>query len=433
MSGPGPGRGRLGLPLLAATCGACVAEVQLEIVPPWSDQVVGLVTLYDPNNTPLLSGPVRFEGRRAIPLQTSLETPYRLWAETFPMGTAELGPSCALSHSEGQDLPQGEAWLSPPLDPADRTATLEPTMIQRPVALRSSCPAPPTVCDRLRVVESKVPDLSADLHSAVYLAPGRYLVGGILEGPDHLSALGLLDDGRFIPTPLGDHVDAFNRISLEADGTSWASTINGNLVALNAAHQRVAAHTLGGREASSVGDGAIYAIPPGGTVHRYTRTSTRSTDTGSRRGLIRMIGAGGRLYAHDGVHLDVYQDGAWRDDEAPSDALGDGRFSAQGERLTIFTPGGIFTRPTLDAAWIPVSAPFRTHYGAWWRSDLLIALTETNQIALYDGQRWCQAVVQTSSDFKDVALDPEGRVALIPGSNFSMMGSPLVVELHLDE
>lgn len=421
------------LPALSLACGACVAEVELEIEPPWSDQVVGVVALFDANNNPLLSGPVRFEGRQVIPLETSLEAPYRLWAETFPIGAAELGPSCALSHLDGQELPRGEAWVSPPLAPSDRTTTLEPTMTPRPVALRSSCSAPPTVCDRLRVVERRVPDLSADLHSAVYLAPGRYLVGGILEGSDHLSVLGVLEAGRLRPTPLGGHVDAFARISLEADGSSWASTTNGNLVALNSAHQLVVAHTLGGREASSIGDGAIYAIPPNGTVQRYTRTATRSTDTGSRRGLVRMVGSGGRLYAHDGLHLDVYQDGAWSSDDAPSDTLGDGRLSAQGERLTIFTPDGIFTRPNTDAAWIPISAQFHAHYGAWWGPNLLIALTDTNRIALYDGQRWCQATVQTSSDFKDVAPDPDGRVALIPGSNFAMMGAPLVVELHLDE
>jgi hypothetical protein len=427
--GPGPTL----FTLVSAVGFACVDEVRLEIVPPWSEEVVGVVALLDENNTPLLGGPIRFEGRRVIPLETSIEKPYRLWAETFPTGTAELGESCALSHFEGQDLPRGEAWVSPPLDPEDRAASLEATMIPRPIALRSSCTTAPSMCDRLRIVERKVPDVSADLHSAAYLAPGRYLVGGILEGTEHLSVLGLLEDGRLTPIPLGDHVDAFDRISLEPDGTCWASTVNGNLVALDASHQVVARRTLGGKEASSVGDGAIYAIPPGGTVRRYTTTATHSTDTGSRRGLVRMIGSNGRLYAHDGVHLDVYQDGAWRDDVAPSDRLDEGRFSVQGERLTIFTPGGIFTRPTPTADWVPISAPFRTHFGGWWRPNLLVALTDTNQIALYDGRQWCRPILQTSSDLKDLSLSPDGREALIPGSNFSMMGSPLVVELHLDE
>ena len=419
--------------LLSASCGACVAEVQLEIVPPWPEQVVGVVAVLDENNTPLLARPIRFEGRKAIPVETSVDRAYHLWAETFPAETTELAATCELSHSGGHELPPGEGWVSPSLQPEDRTTSFQATTAPRPIALRSSCLPPPTVCDRLRITERKVPDLSADLHSAAYLGPGRYLVGGILEGEPPLSVLGLLEEGRLNPSTLGGHVDAVDRISLERDGTSWASTINGNLLALDADRRLIAALPLSGKEASSTGDGGIYVIASGGTVRRYTTTATLSTETGSRRGLVRLIAGGDRLYAHDGGHLDVYQNGAWRDDVTPSDQLGQGRMSVQGERLTIFTPDGIFTRPTPRDDWIPISARFRTHFGGWWRPDLLVALTETNQIALYDGRQWCLPVLQTSSDLKGLALSPDGREALVAGSNFSVMGSPLVVELHLDE
>lgn len=413
----------------------CVREVELEIVPPWSDGVRGVLVLLDRHDGALLERPLRFEGRGPIPLSASVDQPYRIWAETFPAEAPALGDTCELTYVEGEELPAGDAWISAELETGARTAVLEATKIARPLSLKTRCPPRRSRCERLRVLEYRIDGLNGDLYGVSMLGPNEALLGGVGEAT-FLSSLGIIRDGLYTPVELGAFEDAVGRLDYQPGRGGWMSTLNGNLAALGPDASIRARFALGGREVTTRGDpDQGYALYPGpGHVRRYTPTSTTGVPVGSPDRLRRLVAVGPRLYAHDGSRV-LYsdQDGTWSTDTPPGDELGDGEFSVQGERLTLFSPRGIFTRRAPGQAWEPLAAPFPAIFGGWWNDVVFLAVDTNNLVHLHDGYEWCTVVIQSRSDFKAAAFSPDRREAMVAGSNLGAEGAPLLVHLILDE
>lgn len=380
---------------------------------------------------PLQREPIFLEGRRPLAFGAP-EEDFRLWAEVYPSAQPALASGCPPTFASGQPLPPGRSFATTTLRGPDAPVTFEPAEGERPAPVFSTCPPPPTICDRITVQLDRPETGTAgvDLYDVAPFGPGRWWVSGARENTGVF--LGLLEGSTLTPLYAESNALQLGRLAV-ADGVGyWGSTFEGRLYAFDRDGRVLRNQAGGGREVSLLDDGTAFTLDGQGRLRRYSGPRAAAQFHPERPGLLALDAEGDQLYAHDGEQLWIWRSGEWRGEPGPEVNFAESKLDVDDGRITLYGPAGIQVRDAQSQDWRTIPPPFVPQLIRWWRDGLLLSVGPDRDLLVWDETQWCPLVDILFPSYRGISRTADRTQAILVGTNNDTKGDPLVARLSME-